>query len=169
MKCSICEKKFSFLKGYEVNGKSMCTECYKNIEKMKGIKQDKQECLEKKETKIKESKRYDWVDKNITSWVDKNKRIFAWIYDVGFIVILFSIVFSIINFEKFWFMGSVSFIYWIIIMLSCWIFNIYYEYKEKSNTSWVFLIFFFQIVGVPLYYFMKLRPHWTGKKKSVYF
>jgi di/tricarboxylate transporter len=98
-------------------------------------------------------------------WIEKNKRTFAWIYDIWISLLLIFLAFLFIIKKDYFVFLVISFLLLTMITL---FFNVYYEHKEKNYTSWGLLIVFVQLIGVPLYYLKKLRPYWIGKKKSVY-
>lgn len=98
-------------------------------------------------------------------FIEDNKRIFAWIYDIWFLILIGSFVMIFVNEDSLFVYFLVSFVGMTLITLGL---NIYYEYKEKNHTLWSFGIVLVQIIFVPLYYFLKLRPYWTKKEKRVY-
>lgn len=110
----------------------------------------------------------------------KKERIFVWIYDVYILVIisLLVLLFGFNNpkidlFLDFLFIPLIAFI--IIISFA----NIYFTYhydKEQEAKHWrtwglisiLFGVFPYALIFIPIQYFLKLRPYWTGKTKSVY-
>lgn len=95
----------------------------------------------------------------------KKERIFAWIWDIWILILVLSAIMLFVQDTDFFVYPLVSFVGMTLATLG---FQIYYEYKEKNHTAWGLGIVLVQIVCVPLYYFLKLRPYWVGKRKSVY-
>lgn len=116
--------------------------------------------------------------------IENNKRFFAWIYDVYFFLLIAFIVFMfIIGFgSPLWdneILMNTLLIPIGILALVCGFANIFFMYyynKSKKAGNWgawsmisIFLgLFPYLLIFLPLHYFIKLRPYWMGKKKSVY-
>jgi hypothetical protein len=112
-------------------------------------------------------------------FLENNKRIFAWIYDIYFLILIMTI--SLVFFLGFdnELLNSDFFIFPIIgLIIICSFANIFFMYyynksgKTGSWGAWGFIsillgIFPYALIFVPLNYFIKLRPYWVGKKKEV--
>jgi uncharacterized membrane protein HdeD (DUF308 family) len=116
--------------------------------------------------------------------IENNKRFFVWVYDIYFFLLIAFIGFMfIIGFESpLWdneTLMTIIILPIIILALICGFANIFFGFyytkkNEKNNWAvWGFIsilfgLFPYVLIFLPLHYFIKLRPYWVGKKKSVY-
>ncbi|HDL02456.1 MAG TPA: hypothetical protein ENH20_01325 [Candidatus Pacearchaeota archaeon] len=154
--CSVCGKRLKMLEGYNDFNGEYCKDCFG-----KTIKKKEKE----KEDNLKKFRRG-----KLSLWMDERKRIFAWIYDILFGILIIVPILGYIVGIKLFFTPILILVLLILFTLTLFtiIMNMYYEYIENNHTSWGISIILIQIICVPLYYFIKLRPYWTKKRKSVY-
>lgn len=112
-------------------------------------------------------------------FIDNNKRIFAWIYDIYFLILLLAIsLIFFLGYDNELLNGDFFLYPFIGLILICSLANIFFgsyyrgDGKTGSWEAWRFIsiclgIFPYVLIFVPLNYFIKLRPYWIGTKKEV--
>ena len=112
-------------------------------------------------------------------FIEDNKRIFAWIYDIYLFILVSSIILIFfLGFDN-EFLNNDFFVFplmaLIILCSFANIFFMYYYNKSGKTGSWgawglisIFLgVLPYALIFVPLNYSIKLRPYWIGKKKGL--